>query len=363
MSDSSSKAPGSYIDQIRRKFSLDLHHIATASVNSQIEQAKLGKLAESIQLESPDVSVVVFGSLARREWTQGSDIDWTLLIDGQVAPAHRAMAKRFADKLAEAGYGKPGPTQTFGGLMFSHDVVHYIGGVQDTNQNLTRRMLLFLESLQLSKSVAYGQVLRNVLERYLEDESHIHGKGSIIRVPRFLLNDVVRFWRTMAVDYACKRWERGEGWALRNLKLRFSRKLLFFSGLLLCFGWAIEQIDAQSVASSSSVNGNKEGLRKSILRIVENLSPLEHVCMWLLRENASEATIESILTTYDRFLGLLESQEKRDHLESLSAAESTDDSLFQDHVKSSREFNAALVNFAFDESVRLSQLVKEYGVF
>lgn len=29
-----------------------------------------------------DASFVVSGSLAREEWTYGSDVDWTLLIDG-----------------------------------------------------------------------------------------------------------------------------------------------------------------------------------------------------------------------------------------------------------------------------------------
>ena len=31
---------------------------------------------------SEDTSLVVFGSLARGEWTSGSDLDWTYLIDG-----------------------------------------------------------------------------------------------------------------------------------------------------------------------------------------------------------------------------------------------------------------------------------------
>ena len=31
---------------------------------------------------SEDTSLVVFGSLARQEWTSASDLDWTYLIDG-----------------------------------------------------------------------------------------------------------------------------------------------------------------------------------------------------------------------------------------------------------------------------------------
>ena len=41
------------------------------------------------------------------------------------------------------------------------------------------------------------------------------------RPPRFLLNDVIRYWRTICVDYVGKeRGGAGEKWALRNLKLR-----------------------------------------------------------------------------------------------------------------------------------------------
>src|SRR5580698_11498030 len=37
---------------------------------------------------SEDTSLVVFGSLARGEWTDASDVDWTYLIDGQANSDH-----------------------------------------------------------------------------------------------------------------------------------------------------------------------------------------------------------------------------------------------------------------------------------
>lgn len=52
-----------------------------------------------------------------------------------------------------------------------------------------------------------------------------------VKVPRFLLNDIVRYWRTVTVDFVEKqRGQAGHGWGLRNAKLRMSRKLIFATG-------------------------------------------------------------------------------------------------------------------------------------
>jgi len=84
-----------------------------------------------------------------------------------------------------------------------------------------------LESAPVGARSAYERVIRAIIKRYLEEEPYlVNREENRFKVPRFLLNDLVRFWRTMAVDFASKQHDRrGEGWGLRNAKLRAEANL------------------------------------------------------------------------------------------------------------------------------------------
>jgi Nucleotidyltransferase domain len=320
---------------------------------------QLGKYA------SEDTSLVVFGSLARGEWTAGSDLDWTYLVDSQANSDHLRIAQKIG-KVVRDHYTGPGATGTFGNLAFSHELIHQIGGQYDTNENTTQRILLLLESTAIgTRSQAYDRVILGVINRYLEEDTHLLSHDSThYRVPRFLLNDIVRFWRTMAVDFASKQRDREEaGWGLRNAKLRMSRKLIFASGLLVCFN---ARLDPELKKLLSSVKSTDDDAIKSNLanhiRSLVMLTPLEVLEKSVHDYGVQESVGKDLFGAYGEFLLMLADEGIRKALAELRAKDSRTDPTFRQVRKVSERFEKAL-DAMFFENPLLEPLTRKYGVF
>jgi len=305
--------------------------------------------------------VVVFGSLASDEFTDESDLDWTLLVDGQADSDHLHTAQAIRKKLTLAGFKEPGRTGMFGNTTFSHGLIHLIGGEDDTNRNTTQRILLLLESrgINSGETDAYGRVLTGVLNRYLEEEANlVQAQAKLYKVPRFLLNDIVRFWRTMAVDFASKQRAReGEDWGLKVSKLSMSRKLIFASGLLVCFGCSL---DTELLKELEKAEKPLVPLLR-YLRSLVRFTPLELVARASL-SHGNASTGRKIFDSYDQFLAMIADSEKRDHLKNVRPEESRTDPLFLEAHDISRIFQSGLEDLFFDNA-DLYKLTRKYGVF
>jgi hypothetical protein len=103
---------------------------------------------------------------------------------------------------------------------------------EDAENGFTARLLLLLESRYVLNEDLYEQFMQETIGFYYED----YWANQDIFRPTFLINDILRFWRTLCLNYEHKRnHKRSEGgtededatWraesALDNLKLRFSR--------------------------------------------------------------------------------------------------------------------------------------------
>jgi hypothetical protein len=319
---------------------------------------RLSETIESVPGPDSDTSVVVDGSVARHECTKGSDLDWMLLVDAQANADHQEIllgirnalsAKETSGKqtlFSELGLKEPGPEGTFGTLAFSQPLTHYIGGENDSNSNTTRRVLLLLEGLPIGKRrEAFDRVRKNILKRYLiEDKGLLHRgiDGESRWVPLFLLNDFARYWRTMAVDFSYKQFNRGgKGYALRSIKLGTSRKLLFASGLLACF-WCDPAV---------SHTENREPKTQSLIDCLEvflSNTPLERFALFF-RSNLQiapstflEDCARELFGSYDDFLCLLNDEQKRDHLEKLDPGSQDTSEIFAEARKIRHRFRLAI---------------------
>jgi predicted nucleotidyltransferase len=350
----------SKLTQLEQRLGANWSQISAGRFLAQEKREELRTALKRI--DSEDTSVVVFGSLARDEFTNGSDIDWTLLVDGSADPKHLELARKIDGIVSQAASKKPGREGTFGSLSFSHELIHRIGGEDDTNRNTTRRILLLLESNAVGRPEAYERVVANVLRRYiLEDRGFVQQAGPF-HVPRFLLNDFARYWWTMAVDFAYKQRTRfGEGAAIRNMKLRMSRKLIYVSGLLTCFGCELGFSDIKLSAACPAPGAAPECI--DCLRHRLGQTPLEILAGALLHFDHLDETARKVLDAYDGFLGILADPEKRNRLEAVDSDHYESDEVFQEARRLSHDFRDGLLELFFDQKSGLFNLTKNYGVF
>ncbi|HEX4122302.1 MAG TPA: nucleotidyltransferase domain-containing protein [Verrucomicrobiae bacterium] len=329
---------------------------ATAAKETVEAEKKLSMALQPRQDEArlldADCSLVLFGSFARYEMLEGSDYDWAVLVDGVVNTAHSEQTRTLKTALSDAKLIPPGSTGTFGGLIFSHDLIHFIGGEEDSNANLTRRMLMLLESrpVQLTRGDnserTWENVVKNVLKRYFEED--VHFRPAQHRVPRFMLNDLTRYWRTICVDYAAKHREQGEQkWALRNAKLRLSRKLLYAAGVAFCLNCELQPPAKHDKAEARGA----ELFIQSAMDFAKT-PPLEYLALFV-RDNVPDSgkrarVATSIFGSYSQWLELMSNSETRGAFKKLSHSEAGASEPFQEARKIGTEFACGLRELFFD---------------
>ncbi len=169
----------------------------------------------------------------------------------------------------------------------------------------------------------------------------------------------------MTVDFAYKQWSRaGEGFAIRNLKLRMSRKLIFVGGLLTCF-----RIQAGlSEEERAEIFVEKQDAPKRVSRLVGYLKqqldpPLEVLARAVLDRPELHDAARDLFTAYDEFVGILSDQEKRKHLETLTYENLKGDLLFDQGRDISHRFQDALDRIFLEPDSPFYDLTLKYGVF
>lgn len=214
------------------------NEVPTLCHNAELTEQRVAEsrdfLCKGLLPQQVPLDVVALGSMGRQESSTESDFDWLILAHGlpENVTHSRLLIELVGNLQIALGMDNPGPTGVFGRVVSSPDLTEFIGLEEDTNRSLTHRILILGESVSLYRPDLHAILIRRIFERYFSDY-----KKPKEGVPRFLLNDVLRYWRTLTIDYQAKRWEGRSDWGLRYLKLLISRKLSFAGfviPLLIC---------------------------------------------------------------------------------------------------------------------------------
>ena len=281
-----------------------------------------------------DRVVLTCGSYARREASNQSDIDFFMISD--TANESTSVSGSIASAIKEVVPSEPSQNGAFGEEVSRSQMLENIGGQDDDNQNITRRILFLLEGEWLFNREGLGEFRREILERYIREDMTEH------QLAMFLLNDVIRYYRTVAVDYEFKTAERDspKPWAIRNIKLVFSRKLLYASGLF-------------------SIAMTVDRARDDKIKILEDLFAMPVVER--MTSICGESGMKAVLNSYNCFLEKLENADVRRHLERLKKTE-REDPRFRELKDEGHQFTRELLTL-FENTFDLNHPIRRAVVF
>lgn len=265
------------------------------------------KLAQALgrdaaQLIGNRTCIYAVGSAGRGELAPHSDLDLFVVRYGRIASNIDAVLLQAGIVKASrlAGFPEPSGDGEWLKLHTATRFVELLGSVADDTENtFTARMLLLLESRVVLGNGAYDRIIESVIDAYWRNAAgHPNDYQPIV-----LLNDIVRYWRILLLNYEAKNVsqqtqpqtlaERDAKRRLRGYKLRFSRCLICYSALAyllaLTHGARAPHVE-----------------RKDVGALVA-LSPLERLLWVRERAEAVEGVgdlVDELLETYLVFMTL-----------------------------------------------------------
>lgn len=153
---------------------------------------------------------------------------------------------------------------------------------------------------------------RQIVELYIKDSVSDHN------LSKFLLNDIIRYYRTICTDYEFKVNEQEKSWGVRKIKLRFSRKILYFSGLIM-------------VAKTCSMSRDNKIEETLTLLSLPPIARIESIC--------GKVKSEEMLTYYSEFLDEISKPEVRKSMDKITRENRNENNEYRSLKNMSEHFN------------------------
>ncbi len=275
-----------------------------SNAQSRLEKLRLeiGKF-DSLRCHS-DLCIYVTGSFGRLEASPHSDLDLFFVHKGKSTSSPMTwISKTLLDaELIQT-------TRVLGFPEFSNDgeylTIHYLedmknalGGRDDDFRNFfTARLLLLLESRPLHNEDTYNDILGEIVNCYYRD---YHDHEKLFR-PVFLINDIIRFWRTLCLNYEHRRNRpkkdtgRQNKSHIDNLKLKFSRLLICHStiALLSIYPKTVKPDDLLSTIALSPLE-RLDRIAQARSSSKKHVERMKELYAWFLEETGRDK--EEVLT-------------------------------------------------------------------
>ena len=189
--------------------------MSTTFENIRVEsQKKLDELRNELKLAYPEgnlnnqICIYACGSMGRLEMTEKSDLDLFFVTEA-IKVEDFAIANLdkylFFSKLYEINSRLKYQDPSKGGIYWEftpkENLLDIGSRQEDYNNSFTARMLLLLESKPLYNENAYKKIVKETIDKYFSDYTDYSDEF----YPLFLMNDILRYWYTLTLNYEYRR--------------------------------------------------------------------------------------------------------------------------------------------------------------
>lgn len=322
---------------------------------SQLLIRELRQLFESSKLNSHIKTIIAVGSIGRMEASLTlSDADLIIILDDTIdlgSSLAKSIYQECWHNIEEAvKVKKPKVRGMFSKATNELEIFNEEAlGPFEHFFDYSKRLIILMEGQPLYRDDNFLSLRNKSVDFYAKNYVSIDPTKEWA----FLLNDLIRFFRTGLINYRWDLEKEIKKWPLRNIKMSYSR-LLMYSGLLLLLG------------ESSKERQDKVGFLKAKL----NLTPFERVAY--VYEANLDWNFHRIAASYAIFLSQINDADVR---ESLENSEGSNQLPYESYVKrydnpqfamlknNSDAFIAELLRFILARRGSWSERFYEYLIF